>query len=341
MSKRSEYANALNALRFTPEQKAQLTENLISAAKDAPRKSRPIGKIAVIAACLAVLLAGTTLAAVGGPSTLKEWFSQQWQEVSGTAMMSETQAAAIETLTQPVGVSDTSGGVTVTLDSITVGDSCLWLLLKADGALSADRDPSLHHFGRMELDFAFDPDTNENAGGYGYDYGYVGAAADGRLTLLLRYTITLTQEDSLLTGYDAVLELTDLMYSDSIWLEGNWTLPFTIEPVEREVLTLESAVVPARDHENGGEAATVELTDIRVTATGIRFTQSAETQNLYPRLFGVLLKDGTEISGGAGGSRWLGETGTGLWVSDYCWQLPVDFSQITGLKFGDTVIPLN
>lgn len=338
MNRQFEYRQALDGLRFTPEQKAQLAAN--AAAAQPPRKvCRPIGRMALIAACLTALLAGTTLAAVGGPATLAEWFNRQWQEVAD-APMSEAQASAIEALTQPIGVSDTHNGVTVTLDSITVGDSSLWLLLKVDGGLTVGEEPFLHHFSDQELEFAFDPDTADTAGGYSSDYGFVGVAEDGRLTLLMRQTITLTQEDSLFTGYDATLRLEDLMYSDAVYLEGSWTLPFTIAPVERQVRTLESALVPAQDHDNGGQAATVELTDIQVSSTGVRWAQTAETQLLYPTLSGLVLADGTEVAYGGGGSRWLGDVGSGVWVSDYYWQLPVDLSQAAALKFGDVVLPL-
>lgn len=339
MNRQLEYQETLDRLHFSPEQKSRLAARVAASAAQPRPGHRPIWKIAVTAACLALLLAGTTLAAVGSPATLAEWFHQQWQESSGAAMP-EAQVALIETLTQPVGISDTQSGVTVTLDSITVGDSCLWLLLKVDSVLTIEEEPHLYHFGHSELEFMFDPDTVDTPGGISSDYGFVGIAGDGRLTLLMRQTIPLTQEDSLCSGHDAILQLENLMYSDSVCLEGHWTLPFSIAPVELEVRTLERALVPARDHEHGGTEVLVELTGLQVSATGVRWAQQASTQSLYPSLSGLLMTDGTVIPYGGGGSRWLGDIGTGLWVSDYYWQLPVDLTQVTALKFESTEIPL-
>lgn len=300
-------------------------------------KRRRIPAAALIAAVLALALTGTVLAAVGVPGSLKDWFAQQWAEMSGEEMHEE-QLALIDRLTQQVGVSDTCGGVTVTLDSITYGDSTLWLLLKVSGDLDVAQGE--YYFDRPGVLFAGRPDSETTPGGEGIECPFIGIAEDGVQTMLMRYSITLTGTDSLLEGYDAELRLGDLMYSDSVAREGAWVLPFRLEPSEQEVLTLESTVVPAHNHENGYEAGVTELQNICVSATGIRFTQTAEQQMMYPGLAGVVLEDGTEVPSAGGGSRWSGEKWTGEWASDYCWELPVDLSRVVGVRFGNTVIPL-
>ena len=301
-------------------------------------KRRRIPAAALIAAILVLALTGTTLAAVGVPGTIKGWFVREWAELSG-GEMSDEQLSLIDELTQQVGVSDTSGGVTVTLDSVTSGDSALWLLLKVD--LGVDRQEDyLYNFNGVDLEFTPDPDQVDTPGGYGWDFPYVGVAEDGKLTLLMRYTIDLIGEASLLDGCQADLHLGDLLWGDSVVQEGEWDLSFTLEPTVQTILTLEEIEVPAYDDEAKGNT-TVELRDVRISATGIRYTQAAEDQMSRPMLEGLVLKVGTEVSYSGGAARWTDETEKGRWASDFYWKLPVDLSQVEGVRFGDTVIPLD
>lgn len=308
-------------------------------------KRRRILSAALVAAALVLVLTGTTLAASGFvPGSMKDWFIQRWAETSGGEGISAEQVALFDQLTQQVGVSDTCNGITVTLDSITCGDSAIWLLVKVSGDLDPvqGEDGITYYFKKPDVLFSEDPDSeHDTPGGYGIEYSFSGTAEDGVLTMLMHYTINLTGTDSLLDGYEAELHLGDLMYRDSVAWEGEWVLPFTLEPSEQAVLTLESAVVPAHDHENGYEAGVTELRNIRVSGTGIRYTRAAEQQMMYPDLAGVVLEDGTEVPGDGGGERWTGEVYTGEWASNTYWKLPVDLSRVVGVRFGDTVIPLN
>jgi hypothetical protein len=300
---------------------------------------RKFPKTILIAAALVVALTGTAVAAGFIPASLRGWFTQQWQEETG-GDISQEHLALIDRLTQEVGVSDTRDGATVTLDSVTCGDSILWLLLKVDLPELA-KDPSLYDFCRVELVLSPEPDGENTAGGMGFSTPYAGIAEDGRLTLLVRFDMTLTGEDSLLKGYDATLTLGNLNYDNALAVEGPWELSFTLEPAEQEVLTLDSAVVPARDMENDYQACTVELRNIRITAAGIRYTQAGEDQMLEPRSQSLVLQDGSEVRSSSGGSRWMGEEQTGLWATDFTWTMPVDLSQVVGVRFGDQLIPLN
>ena len=314
--------------------------NMTNTERTEKRRSH-LPKAAVVAAVIAVMMTGTALAvAVAFPGSLLGWFEQQWQEISGSSMP-EAQAALIDSLTQPVGVSDTQNGVTVTLDSITVGDSALWLMLKAEGDFTPGEESSAHYFGPEDLIFAENPDENDAPGGYGFDYAFSGVADDGQLTMLLRYTATLTEDDTLLDGGDATLHLKNLIYDETTLVEGDWALPFTIQPVdEQSLLTLDSAKVSASDHDTGSTDVVTTLYDIRVSSTGIRFTQIPDEQMHYPHSWAVTLSDGTEIRMDGGGSRWTEAVGEGVWASDYYWKLPVDLSQVEALRFGDTLISL-
>lgn len=140
-------------------------------------------------------------------------------------------------------------------------------------------------------------------------------------------------------GCQVKLRLTDLMCGDFTAQSGEWELSFALEPAEQTVLTLDSAVVPACN-EKTDEETTVELQDIRISAVDIIFTGSAEEQMCDLLRMALLLEDGTEISQSMVFFGWMKEAEPDRWVSDYLLALPVDLPQVTGIRFGDTLIPL-
>ena len=310
------------------------------------KERRKIPAPAILAAALTLALMGTALAEAFLPGTLRGWFSRQWAESTGREPDAE-QVVSVERLTQSVGVSDTDSGVTVTLDSVTLGDSSLWMMLKLDGDISAKEEPDLYHFQHADLKFRTNPDTIKTPGGYSTSYAFVGFTEDGKLSMLTEYSVTLIGEDTLFSGCEAELHLENLMYSDGVAVAGNWTLPFTLDAVQEEVLTLDSALVPTMARP-GEERGPVEIRNIRVSATGIRFSQAlryADNPEIpHPDLKGVVLSDGSLIPMSGGGSRWTGEvvgdTYTGDWATDLTWRVPVDLSQVAGVQFGDKIIPL-
>ena len=123
-------------------------------------RRRRIPKGALIAAALVLVLAGTTLAAVGMPRTLRDWFAMEWQERTDKDISLE-QLAVIDHLTQTVGVSDTQNGTTVTLDSVTVGNSSMWMMLKVSGTYS-ENEALRYHFDKIDITLTPDPDQQTN-----------------------------------------------------------------------------------------------------------------------------------------------------------------------------------
>ena len=57
----------------------------------------------------------------------------------------------------------------------------------------------------------------------------------------------------------------------------------------------------------------------------------------YPEMTGLVMEDGTLVTYGGGGARSLDED---TWISDYYWDIPVDFDQAVALRFGDLELPL-
>ena len=95
---RTKYQQAFDHVAASDRLKEEV-RNMTKQEKQALRRQVPRALIA--AALVALLLAGTALAAsVPG---IQDWFRQYWQEATGQAEMDEAQTAAVDGLTQSVG----------------------------------------------------------------------------------------------------------------------------------------------------------------------------------------------------------------------------------------------
>lgn len=187
---------------------------------------RRIPKTVLIAAALALVLAGTALA-VASP-TLREWFEKKWAEET-SSQLKESQSLVIDSLTQKVGISDTSGEVTVTVDSITVGTSQIWALLDVEG-WDFDRNAQ-YSFDRMRVEIVPDPSEGQH-GGAGYGLDSIGFTEDGRCRMLLEFSATISTGNQLNSGdYALEIDLNDLIRcrtggaEDEILYEGTGPSP--------------------------------------------------------------------------------------------------------------------
>lgn len=114
MSNLFEYKQDLDALCFTPEQKARLAAAAAGEAKKQARRTRrPIGRTALIAACLAVVL----VVSAGASGVLKTAV----ESFSGIFGGDAAQTEVIDKIGRPIGASATDNGVTISADAI-IGD---------------------------------------------------------------------------------------------------------------------------------------------------------------------------------------------------------------------------
>lgn len=98
----------------------------------------PRWSVAVLAAILTTLLIGAGVAAIRYGDSIQNWFHHSWEAITGR-QMSEEQAAIIDHLSQELELSQEVGGVTVSVDSATVGYDNFFLLLRVDGLRLSDR----------------------------------------------------------------------------------------------------------------------------------------------------------------------------------------------------------
>ncbi len=130
MSNLSEYKQSMDALRFTPEQRARLAAESARAASrtSARRTRRPLGRMAVIAAVMAVVLAVGSSAAGILPAPVDVFTPLFGGSVAQTEV--------IDKIGHPIGASDTDGGITISAEAI-MGDEynavIVYTLTREDG----------------------------------------------------------------------------------------------------------------------------------------------------------------------------------------------------------------
>ena len=331
----------------------QLREEVMEMSKQerTTTANRRVPKATFIAAVLVLALAGTALAVVS--PTLRGWFEQKWAEETG-GQMTESQSLLINSLTQKVGESVTSGEVTVTVDSITVGGSQIWALLDVEG-WDFDRDAQ-YSFDRVRAEIVPDPSEGQY-GGAGYGLGSIGFTEYGKCRMLLEFSATISTGNQLNSGdYTLEIDLNDLIRcrtgraEDEILYEGDWSFSIPLTPESLSpVITIDRAQVLSNqmiwdqtDEEDGGTPESAEprpavatLTNLQITATGVSFY----CDGLMDRTRATaIMADGTEVEDhGGGGSRME----DGSWYVSFDWPVPLDVTDIVAIRFGNAEIPLN
>ncbi|MCI9461067.1 MAG: hypothetical protein HFF93_04445 [Oscillibacter sp.] len=300
----------------------RLNEEVLNMTKQ--ERTQVVKKVSIsfiIAAALAVLLAGTALAAaIGIPQTLQEWFGRQWTEAGGGEEMPKEQAEVIKSLVQPVGVTAITNGVSVTLDSVTPGEGSVCLMLKVKG----ERLSGKWDFMRTKITGGPMEKMAEGPIGFSSHWKDLGTTEDG--TQVFLYWFDAPKGVNFLEGGEMELRLQDIELRDenpvppgtypegimvSADLEGTWILPFALEPLtDQPALTAKSACVPCTKWEWGENFSnettteiTIDIQDIRVTSIGYSYLLPKELVEFcencdYDRKLPVLnLKGGMAIEG--------------------------------------------
>lgn len=345
----------------TPEQ-----EDLFQAVMNLPSRSPARRRLTPLLAAVVLIaaLTATALAAFGG---LWDWFSREWAARTGQPM-GESQTAVIHSLTQRVDQSVTAEGVTVTADSITVGSDSLWVLLRVTGAEFSPTQA--YTFSEFDLQITPEAAPGKTTGVSAYGEHFLGLDESGSLLFLFEYTTSIPSEAQLGGGsYQLILSLGSLARgSQGTETEplcaGPWafTIPLTVESLSPvRTLAEAEAVVPADDSSAGctGESSapspsipadrpdsalegvelpqtetTVVLTDLQLSATGVRFCSDGDVSFA---LVAAVLADGTVVkSTSSTGFR----DDQGIYHNSFQWPVPLDVTQVTALRVGATDIPL-
>ena len=122
------YQSAYSHLRPSPR-----VQTAVTGMRPSSRSGHYVRRVSGVLAAALLLLAllGCGAAAVVYIQDIQGLFAWRWQQLTGQPMAPE-QSALVERLSQEINQSQTVNGVTVTLDSATVGDDVFYLLVRVE-----------------------------------------------------------------------------------------------------------------------------------------------------------------------------------------------------------------
>ncbi|MGI6028152.1 MAG: hypothetical protein ACOX81_01915 [Candidatus Heteroscillospira sp.] len=317
----------------------ELDEELVKDA-ELPARGHPHRRLAtvLIAAVMAVLLMGAGVASVLYGENIQSWFSHYWEQRTGESM-SGGQMQTIDHLSCKIDTSQTVEGVTVTVDSATVGDDSFFLLLRIKGPEFSKRYSYKFENVYMDVDpIIADGDYSM----YGFGFQFKGLDADGSAIILLDYSYInggeFTADDRMMSVDLKLKNLEESHGGDTKLLqEGEWHFEFTLNrSAALQKMSLPNTEVMILDIDKQEEVA-VFLEDIELTSTGLRFRYDYYdgTLALSPHLDAVM-KSAAGIGSG-GGSGTVGEDGEYMYFS-YQWEVPIDLDELDYVQIGGTKI---
>ena len=292
-----------------------------------------------MAVCMAVvLITGTALAVTAGGG-LKSWFSDEWGYNNDGEMPAEQQQI-VESLSTPVGISQTVGNLTVTVDSVAYSDGYYWLMVNAEG-MKFDED---NGYSCRKSDLRIVSEDGRELGQCGSSITQT-ARGGSSLKMLFEGEISPESAEAALAdggNMHFILSISDFVEKkrgivtgtkEYVLQEGTWSFEFEVPAAESE----EMLTAPDSDAVftlGGGEETMCRVSDIQINMVGIKylFEGESEAHGELPRL---IFKDGSEV-GITGGSGVQLEEGS--WQMKYQWSMPVDLNQVEAVKFGKTEV---
>ena len=340
---------------------------------------RRISGALIAAVVISLLCCGATAVYHIAGGNIQGLLGALWQQETGKPVPEE-ESDYLDSLSQEIGVSRTVGDVTLTVDSATMGENVLYLLLVMEGmewpewALDPDQARAME-WSVVDLELTALP-------GVGLEGWFASSSirkeldGTGRLILLWRYYWGGTPAPKAGDLFPVSVRLDDLVVQRIVdgapveeveVAEGIWQLDFAVEAPEVET-PLRGPDTELVLCDRAGEALTVSMESLEVTGTGIavEIESSREElerymdglmegtpEKLHPdcqqSLFGLMsptliLRDGTEIGSGwelgGGASFQWTEDGMGLEYRDL-WLVPVDLEQVEAVRIGQTTVQLS
>ncbi len=230
-------------------------------------------------------------------------------------------------------------GIAVTLESATVGEKHLWILLHVSGTFEPGK---MYTFERSELIGAPEKVYTDLGIKIGKSLSFSRAGCqvleDGSLQILAQYQSPDPNAD-LTAGGEFCLHLEDLLMERELVLKGEWDIPFSLqqaEPLPAIELEHVALPIPGLEHTDG-----IDFQEAQVTATGMELICDGRYAG-FPLWTDValVLTDGTEIGTSAAHASWEGEAEASRWVIDYTWKVPVTLEQAASIRIEDVFVPL-
>ena len=221
MNRQFEYTEAMSGLRFTDEQKAAIAARAAQTARQQtqPRRSRRhIGRTAVIAACLVVVLTATA----GATGVLQSAVEVLSPLFGG----SPAQTEIIDQIGYPIGASDTDNGVTVTAEAV-MGDAynavVVYTISRDDGTALLPEGTA----GDMLLVHGNGTDLNVLGGTHGGSHFVVEDPASSSIQLVDMLSSDVPINDCTATGTFENIYKWDEATGEAVpIIEGKWKVRF-------------------------------------------------------------------------------------------------------------------
>lgn len=307
------------------------------------RPMRPI-KMALIAAIVVILLAGTVQAIVLYARSA-ELLEHSWNETADEPMAQE-QKDYIEERSAASGESVTDNGITITMDSITCTETEVTLILGIESAQKSSQEED--YTWSIINCYAENPEWGTQRASF--TNNHLRDSNNEQWNVTTCTFSDLPEEARLNDGNTSLhIEITEVSGgTEGALLEGLWSFEVPLpesDSTERKEAT--SAMRFSSD-------VTLEIMDITVTDTAVSFAVDSNTErynitgatafadmmrNAEPDTTILTIEaraaDGSMIPFGSAGRALEEATGLDLW--NISWAAPLDPSQITALIFSDGI----
>ena len=144
---KNSYRDSMDQLRFTPEQKAEMVENLLSAPAGRAVRPHRFRRLAAVGVAAALVLSLGVAGATGALDSAGNIFA---------GLFGGNHTEIIDQIGYPIGASDTRNGITITADAI-VGDrynyAIVYSIQREDGQPLADQEALESENGALPLSF--------------------------------------------------------------------------------------------------------------------------------------------------------------------------------------------
>lgn len=306
--------------------------------------------IVLAAAILGLFLMGAGIVTALYGDSIQSWLGHYWEIITGQPM-SDQHTLLIDQLSQEIGLSETVAGVTVTVDSATVGEGSFIVLLRVEGLEFSEK----HEYGFEEAQIKLAPGTAEDMLGLFYTSGYDfwGLDADGSALFLIYCDYSVKDEPQTeKSPYTLTLSMTNFSQNPKtnnsmLLTKGEWHFTFSLDRNKIDIRRLPDTQVMGFYYSEDYEEIQVPivLTNMKLSNTGLTFRfyrydsqgRALRIDNSGLNLCIVVLNSGQEIGARFGNEHHpIGE----ICYHDYKWKLPVNLDEVVAVKIGEVVIPI-
>jgi hypothetical protein len=354
MTNKELYKSTFSAVTVSNETRTRINSSIcnISSAKMINKKSYRTVLVLVV---LMTLMAITAVAVVNRVD-IGGWFNSRWKQITGTDL-SEAQTDTIIELTNNINSAVTCNEMTVTAESILVGDNRVELLLSVK---APDFIPLKNHSYKFEycdvqvIQSEFEKAKNPLGKSYYIDF-YSLDETKNTVYLMLHFTTSLPIGSSIRDGdYSLKISLRDFMDSstknmDSVTddesvknadliTSGEWTFDIPLDFNSPEANIKIDNAYGNEKCKNSKEKVSLEYSDIVISSTGIRFAVNKKYKDTDCKIY-TELNNGTKVPCLEGSQIYSSDS---LFVNcSYSWLSPISINDIKSINLGETTIQLD